>query len=419
MAELTGDPLAGLSEIDAATVVRCARVLLRRPLLRADGPDGDMLPLVYRHRAALQELFAGLLGYRLVVARRFARLYKAGPGADATRGEPGMSPRAYAYVALTVAALTGLGRQVLLSRVVTEVHAAAVQAGMTGLDDVADRRALTSALRHLIALGVLTETDGTVGAALGNGPSEALITIDTDLLGHLLAGPIGEASGPDELVEHAAATARVEHSVRRRLVEDPVVLPADLPPASAEWLLRRRRRESALLERCFGLVTETRAEGIAVTDPEGYLTDVVFPGPGTVARIAMLALPELLAFDQSEKDLFDGDVNHPSGKDGRIVVSDARVLDVCARLVADYPSAWSKQATDDMDGLVGQVIALLRSLGLATRAGGDRWLISPAAHRWQPNADDTPSRRTDQYPASSPVDVHSEWSLFDGEEARW
>ena len=54
------DVLDGLSDIDAANVVRCARVLLRRPLLRADGPDGDLLPLVYRHRTTLQDLFAGL-----------------------------------------------------------------------------------------------------------------------------------------------------------------------------------------------------------------------------------------------------------------------------------------------------------------------------------------------------------------------
>ena len=118
-----------LSDIDAANVVRCARVLLRRPLLRTGGPDGDLLPLVHRYRAALTELFSSLLGYRLVVERRFARLYKAGPGPDPTRGESGMSPRGYAYLALTLAVLTGIGQQVLLSRLVADVRSAAVEAG--------------------------------------------------------------------------------------------------------------------------------------------------------------------------------------------------------------------------------------------------------------------------------------------------
>ena len=99
--------LDDLPDIDAANVVRCARTLLRRPLLRGDGPDGELLTLVYRHRFALQDLFAGLLGYRLVVERRFARLYKSGPGVDDTRGVPGMSPRGYAYLALTLGVLTG------------------------------------------------------------------------------------------------------------------------------------------------------------------------------------------------------------------------------------------------------------------------------------------------------------------------
>ena len=84
---MSGDVLDGLSEIDAANVVRCARVLLRRPLLRVGGPDGDLLPLVYRHRVSLVDLFTQTLGYRLVVQRQFARLYKAIPGTDLPRAE--------------------------------------------------------------------------------------------------------------------------------------------------------------------------------------------------------------------------------------------------------------------------------------------------------------------------------------------
>ncbi|MEU4745171.1 TIGR02678 family protein [Actinosynnema sp. NPDC023658] len=384
-----------LSEIDAANVVRCARTLLRRPLLRADGPDGELLALVYRHRAALQDLFARVLGYRLVVERRFARLYKAGPGADDSRGVLGMSPRGYAYVALTMAVLTGIGRQTLLSRLVADIRAAAVEAGLTVVDDVADRRALTAALRHLVSLGVLHETEGTVDVH-----AEALITIDTDLLGQLLTGPVAEATSPSRLVELAARPGPrgVEHAVRRKLVENPVVLYADLPPEQAEWLRRNQRKETALLETCFGLHTECRVEGVLAADPEDYLTDLYFPGTSTVARIALLALPELLS-----------DEPRP---DGRHDVDVASLREVCARLVEDYPAAWSKQFTEDLDRLVDEVLELLRRMGLAVPAA-DGWLLNAAAHRWLPVPDGDPER--DVEPVVVP-DVPS-WSLFDEETA--
>lgn len=392
--------LDGLSEIDAANVVRCARVLLRRPLLRVGGQDGDLLPLVYRHRAALADLFAHTLGYRLVVARQYARLYKTLPGGALPRAESGLTPAGYAYLALSIAALTGAGRQVLLSRLVADVRAASAEAGIEAGDDVADRRALAGALRHLVGLGVISETEGTVSGLVGETPSEALITIDTDLLGQLLAGPLAEADSVDELLVLAARPGPrgTEHAVRRRLVEDPVVLYADLPAEQAEWLRRRGRRESALLERCFGLVTETRAEGVAVTDPEDYLTDLVFPGASTVARIALLALPNLLGDAESAR------------ADGRVPVAVEAVREACARLVNDFPAAWSRQATEDVADLAGEVLALLAALGLATR-GDDGWLLSPAGHRWLPEPDERPAR---ELPPAEP-EPEPGWSLFDSE----
>jgi uncharacterized protein (TIGR02678 family) len=403
---LKPDVLDGLSEIDAANVVRCARVLLRRPLLRAGGQDGDLLPLVYRHRVALTDLFAQTLGYRLVVQRQFARLHKSLPGTGIPRGEPGLSPRAYAYLALTIAALTGVGRQVLLSRLVADVRAAGAEAGVETADDLADRRALSAALRQLLALGVISETEGSVSAVAERAPSEALITIDTDLLGQLLSGPLADANTPARLLELAARPGPrgVEHAVRRKLVEDPVTLYADLPAEQAEWLARRARRESALLERCFGLVTETRAEGIAVTDPEDYLTDLVFPGASTVSRIALLALPELLAEAESTRP------------DGRTPVTFEQVRLAGERLAGDYPAAWSRQATDDLDGLATEVLELLAAVGLAVRDPQadhqDGWLISPAAHRWLPQADERPTREN---PAPEPQPEPG-WSLFDADD---
>lgn len=397
-----------LSDIDAANVVRCARVLLRRPLLHPRSPDGDLLPMIYRQRAVLQELFANLLDYRLVVQRRFARLHKAGPGADSTRGEPSLSPRGYAYLALTLAALTGIGRQVLLSRLVDDVRAAAGEAGVEVSDDQSDRRALTAALRHLVALGVVQETEGTVSA---EAQVEALITIDTELLGQLVTGPLAEAAGPRDLIDRAASAGPrgTEHAVRRRLVEDPVVLYDELPPEQVRWLRQNQTGEARVLERYFGLVTETREEGVAASDPEDYLTDLVFPGPGTVSRIALLALPELL-----------GDEPGPTG---RHPVTRQRVREVCGELVESYPAAWSRQATEDLDELTSSVISLLHRLGLlapsSEESTGDGlrsegWLLSPAAHRWAPSPDASPAPGRDPEPPPAPEPAG--WSLFDDVE---
>ena len=395
---MSADVLDRLGEIDQADVVRCARVLLRRPLLRAGGPEAELLPLVYRHRATLTELFAGVLGYRLVVERRFARLYKAGPGPDPTRGEPALGPRGYAYLALAMAALTTAGRQTLLSRLVTDIRAAAGQAGIEVTDDLAELRALAGALRHLVALGVLTETEGTVVE------DEALLTIDASLLGQLVTGPVGTAGSATELVTLAARPGPrgVEHTLRRRLVENPVTHYADLTAEEEAWLRRRARSEARLLERCFGLATESRLEGIAVTDPEDYLTDIAFPGQSTVARIALLALPELL-----------GDA------EGWSAATTGRVTEVCQELVDAYPAAWSKQVVASMPRLVDEVLRAARwrsaSRGATTGRAG-----CSARPRTAGSPSRTP-RRANRAARNPEPEPEPGWSLFgeiEGEDER-
>lgn len=401
-------PLDGLSDIDAATVVRCARTLLRRPLLREGGHEGELLALAYRHRAPLQELFASLLGYRLVVERRFARLYKAGAGGEpgaGTRGPAGLTPRGYAYFALGAAVLTGAGRQVLLSRLVADVRAAATRLGLAVPDDIGDRRALTAALRRLVALGVLTETEGTVGAPPTAGQegdtetaeaAEALITVDVELLATLPSGPLAAAGSAEELLHLAAGAGSrgVEQTVRRRLVENPVVLYADLPDEQAGWLRGNARRESWLLEKYFGLSLEVRAEGVLAADPEDYLSDVAFPGLSSPARMASLALPELLG-------------RGTTGPGGTVAVGAEDVNRVCADLVTRYPAAWSKRAVEDRAGLVTEVLAVLRRAGLARWTGSGSLALSPAAHRWEP----VPEGEQEQKPDTMPEPA--EPALFD------
>ncbi|WP_347567568.1 TIGR02678 family protein [Actinopolyspora sp. BKK1] len=387
-----------LGDIDAANVVRCARALLRRPLLHTESQDGELLGMIYRHRAVLQEMFSTLLGYRLVIHRRYARLYKSGPGADPTRAVPALSPRGYAYVALTLATLTGSGKQVLLSRLISEVRSAASEAGVVVDDGPTDRRALTAALRHLVDLGVLTETEGTVAPSANDSAAEALITVDTDLLGQLLSGPLAEATGPEHLVALSSGAtgshvATVEQAVRRRLVEDPVVHYEDLPASQVNWLRRHRAREARMLERYFGIVAESRAEGIATADPQDYLTDTPFPGTSTVARIAQLALPKLL------------DSTTPRAGDHRHPVTWQDFTRVCTGLLENHPSTWSRRATEDPDSLIRMVVDLLRRVGvLAPDDLGepDDWLLSPSAHRWLPIPEGDPGPAAEPEPLPSP-----------------
>jgi uncharacterized protein (TIGR02678 family) len=256
-------------------------------------------------------------------------------------------------------------------------------------------------LRHLVSLGVLSETEGTVGL-VGEAGAEALLTIDTTLLGQLVAGPLGVATTPTELIALAARPGPrgIEHALRRKLVENPVTHYADLTDEEATWLRKRARAEARLLERCFGLVTETRLEGIAVTDPEDYLTDVSFPGQSTVARVALLALPDLLSGGED--------------RDGWVAVPVERVTTVCDELVDAYPAAWSKLMVASIPKLVDDVLHLLLSLGLARPADDGQWLLSPAAHRWAPEPDGAPKQEEVPVPEPEPG-----WSLFDHEgEAR-
>lgn len=368
------DILADLSSVTASEIVRCARTLLRHPLLRAAGPEREVLAAAYKHREVLRLLFSRHLGYRLTVDRQFARLFKT-PLAAPGRGGAGLTPRGYTYLYLTMAVLIGTGRRTLITRLVADIRGAAAEAGIVVDDSLIELRAMTAALKYLLGLGILTELDGVVAPWSQGVTPEALLAVDTDLLGFLLAGPIPPGDDPAAIIAAAAGASAgsAAQAVRRRLVEDPVVLFADLPADQAEYLRRHHRREGYLLERYFGLVAEVRAEGMLASDPEAYLTDMRLPGMSAPVRAALLMLPELLVGAD------------PRGQDGRYPVTAARVREVCAGLVAAHPAAWSK--TGNAEELADKALKALCDAGLACQHTASVWLISPAAHRYAPTAD--------------------------------
>jgi len=347
----------------AAERRRAVRALLARPLLL---PDTDDFALVRRHADWLKTWFGTFLGYRLVVEANFARLFK--PGLPTGAGRPLMrttgpfTPRMYTYVALTVAVLLTCGEQILLSQLVADVRAAAVEAGLD-LGDVerpAERRALGAALRQLVAWCALREEQGSVAGYPEDAQAEALLTVERDIVAHLVATPPGRAETPAAFVRLAAAPGPggVRHAVRRRLVETPVLHLDQITAAERAWLRREQRRDERSFAEYVGLQAELRAEGAALLDPDDDLTDLQFPGTGTVAQAALLTLSALV--DELRPEAGQLVIGVP--------VPDALLERILDGLVDRHRRRWANRYVEDPVALRAAVIDLLTAMGLLARA---------------------------------------------------
>src|SRR6266542_4476839 len=351
---------------------QAARALLAHPIL-ADRRHPEEFALVRRHTAALKSSFATLLGYHLVVESSFARLIKGPPATDApTRparrgnGTP-FTPRTYAYLALVCAGLLApdVGEQVLLSHLVDQLRADAATAGIAVGDTLPDRRNLVAAIELLVEWGVLVETDGTV-AGWGERRDEALLTIARGLLPHLLARPLHTLTGPGDLwAADPDAPEQPRRSLRRKLVENPLLRREDLTDAERDALSRERTEITRVLEEAFGLTLEVRAEGALAYDADAELTDVAFPGTGTVRQAALLLLGALAPWHVVDEALTD-----LAGRNAR---------------------AWRSELVGDPGRLRADVVALLEAVSLAT-ATDDGLVVHPAAARYRPDPQRAPAK---------------------------
>jgi uncharacterized protein (TIGR02678 family) len=359
-----------------------ARLLLSEPLATA-AAHPDEFPLIRRHADELARQFGQLLGYQLTVEPGFARLHKAGLGHDAGRrlerssGAP-FTPRTYAYLALTLAALVTAPEQLLLSEVVARARAAAAEAGIDlgEPNRVTERRALVAALKQLMAWHVLAEDEGSVDSYAGNSEADALLTIDREIARRLVSGPVSQAATPDDLIERAASAAQAgpRHRVRRLLVETPVVYTDDLTEEERDWLRRSQRREQRMLEDFAGLDAEIRAEGVALIDPEQELSDVPFPGTGTVAWAALLLAGKLVG------QLAPGTVA------ASVAVPEGRIEELLAGLIEEHRHAWAQEFTHAPALLCDAVTDLLRRMCLLrpARPPETGWRLTAAAARYAP-----------------------------------
>ncbi len=327
-------------------------------------------------------MFRRYLGYRLAVDARLARLYKAGLGDDEHRpflrsSKAPFSPRDYTFLALVCSALMTSGQQILLSSLVADVEQAAAEAGID-LDQStrAERLALVHALRQLIAWGALVEEDGSVAAYGEATTAQALLSVERDVAREVLARSLRDISGPSELIRTAAEVApeALRHRVRRRLVECPVVLLADLAEPERLWLRQSQRREAQLLEDNFGLRLEIRAEGVAAFDPLDELTDVYFPREGTVGQAALLTVSALV----------DGVASTPQPPAPAAPVAPGAIEELTASLLERHRKSWAKDFAEHPARLAADVKELLTAAGLVVSDSGGGMLLRAVAARYAP-----------------------------------
>lgn len=355
-----------------------ARLLLAHPLVTSTGPHSDTFPLIRRHADWLAQRFQQVFGYRLLVEVSYARLFKAGLGPGSghrlerpSTGTP-FTPRTYAYLALALSVLVTAPEQLLLSQLVADLRAAAVDANIeiTDTGRQAERRTLATALRQLVDWGVLVETEGQVAAVAEERSGEALLTVNRDIARAVVAGPLAQSRDGADLVRRAADAGfgGPRTYVRRRLVETPVVHLDDLTDAEREWLRTRQRREAQAFSELLGLEAEIRAEGIALIDTDDELTDLHLPGTGTVAQAALLLVERLVA------RLRPDDAGHPA-VGGRLVIGvpvpDGLLPGLLDELIEEYGRRgnWQRGHLEDREGFLAAVLDLLGRMCLIAPAG--------------------------------------------------
>lgn len=366
MAESDQDPQAPTERRQVA------RALLQRPLTVKEH-DPDLFRLVRRHEADLDRWFTQRLGYRLHVSADTARLHKttylAGDRPLRTSTGRPFHQLEYVYLALILASTAAGPAVISLGDLVEQVRSAAADAEVALSDRSVDRRAMVGALQWMIANGLAEELHATVEAYAADEDADAVLRIRPERIALLPLPALVGAASVDELLATADRRSRTRQWMRARLTEDPVLYRSDL--TDTEWAELRRRlgEEERQLDEMFGLVVESRAEGVAAVDPEGTLADQRFPTGGTIGHAALLlidALRPVAAVDSAPQSS-----------------ALTPMAEVVSRLgaFAEQNRRWSNDLRANPERLARQVVALLVDLRLAKEVDGGVRLL-PAAGRF-------------------------------------
>ncbi|MGW6605663.1 TIGR02678 family protein [Streptomyces sp. NPDC055036] len=455
----------GVSPLELADYQKAVRFVLRHPLVTPGYPDRAALATVRRWAGQLRTDLMEVLGYRLVTTADTARLQRAQDGLDATRpaltraGRP-FDRRRYAYLVLTLAALGRHGAQVALGELADAVAADAVRIDGLGLDTARkpDRDAFVDAVTWLTERGALTLADGSATAWAGDPEhAEALYDIDreillavhhpTRVLQHLTsvtalldsAGALGMSAG------RAAQRRDQARRARRLVLENPVAYYADAGPELLGQLRAPALAED--LERLTGLAVERRAEGVALVDTSGRLSDIRFPGGGTLAQAALLlgarisaavqrsgrhalellpaptaaerfeararrmdaALPsrglvaeltELALSDEEPAYEVSGDAGPERGETRYPFVTDSWLRGRLKEITGEYGAGFAADLRGDPDRLLDQALDLLAAMSLITRVDGGA-LALPLLARYRGVTARVRTRTATQLPAQT------------------
>jgi len=301
--------------------IQALRALLMTPLMT---PAHEDFAAVRRHADELRAWFAREAGWTLHIERDCARLYKRPADLqDASRGLPGYERRRYVLLCLACAVLERADPQITLHVLGERLLLLAADPALASrgfrfeLTAAHERRELVAVCRSLLQWGVLRRVAGdeegyvhAAGAALEG--SDALYDVQRRVLAGLMAavrGPSTWSAGqaPVALEErlHALVAEHVpdseegqrtalRHHLARRLLDDPVVYLEALDEAQRAYFTNQRGAMASRLCEATGLAAEQRAEGLALVDEDGQLTDVAMPAEGTEAH-ATLLVAEFLA----------------------------------------------------------------------------------------------------------------------------
>jgi uncharacterized protein (TIGR02678 family) len=294
----------------------CVRALLMTPLM---SPADEDFAAVRRQAEALREWFSRETGWILQVEREGARLYKR-PGSltDGLRGLPGYDRRRYVLLCLACAVLERADPQItlrLLGERLLELAAEPALDFTFTLEAQHERRELVSVCRTLLSLGVLHRVAGDEETFVqaGGDQADALYDVQRRMLAGMLAAVRGPSTWtPEEapvtlearlramVDDHVADSEEgrrtaLRHQLARRLLDDPVVYVETLDPEARAYFFNQRGTMAARLCDAAGLVAEQRAEGLALVDEGGLLTDVAMPAEGTDAHVTLLVAEHLAA----------------------------------------------------------------------------------------------------------------------------
>lgn len=299
------------------------RALLMTPLM---SPAHEEFAAVRRQSEGLRDWFARETAWALQIERDGARLYKR-PATldDETRGLPGYDRRRYVLLCLACAVLERADPQITLRLLGEKLPELATDPALASLgftftlETQHARRELVAVCRTLLGLGVLQRVAGDEEAFIQAGDqADALYDVQRRLLAGLLAAVRGPSTWAPEQAprsleqrlhslvdEHVADSdegrrSALRHALARRLLDDPVIYLDQLEPESRGYFVNQRGAMASRLCEATGLVAEQRAEGVALADETGSLTDVAMPAEGTEAH-ATLLVAEFLATRERQR----------------------------------------------------------------------------------------------------------------------